>query len=449
MPVSIRDLIFTNDPNNRPETALPVIGGASSLTVYQQIHNEVLSPTALTIEFASGSPQTITRDAIGVTSTDGLILINNTAAAAAAQQWSPRLRFTGRGWKTNATAASQTVDWIIETVPVEGAANPTVDLTFSSQVNAGGYTSRMRLISTGEMALTGPLTVTGTGANTMAGIVNVTVADTSALAVGRTGAWALQVDTNTASSVTGLKVTAAALTNGLALAVIGGTNENLTLDAQGSGTITFNGTATGAVIFGQNIQMNQAASTIRPGATSFALRNNADNADNLLVTDAGVVTARSTLTATSGLVMNAGSISLKQSGNINGVWMNSDTASFNSDVMRLSSRMASGTGFNLLAVMNAADANGFGTVVVSIRGDGLITCAGLSITDAKDVALGTTTGTKIGTATTQKLGLYNATPIVQGAAVADASGGATIDAEARTAINTLLTRVRLLGVIAT
>jgi len=283
----------------------------------------------------------------------------------------------------------------------------------------------------------------------MAGIVNVTVADTSALAVGRTGAWALQVDTNTASSVTGLKVTAAALTNGLALAVIGGTNENLTLDAQGSGTITFNGTATGAVIFGQNIQMNQAASTIRPGATSFALRNNADNADNLLVTDAGVVTARSTLTATSGLVMNAGSISLKQSGNINGVWMNSDTASFNSDVMRLSSRMASGTGFNLLAVMNAADANGFGTVVVSIRGDGLITCAGLSITDAKDVALGTTTGTKIGTATTQKLGLYNATPIVQGAAVADASGGATIDAEARTAINTLLTRVRLLGVIAT
>src|SRR3990167_9948453 len=128
MPVSIRDLIFTNDPNNRPETALPVIGGASSLTVYQQIHNEVLSPTALTIEFASGSAQTITRDAIGVTSTDGLILINNTAAAAGAQQWSPRLRLTGQGWKTNANAASQTVDWIVETVPGQGAAAPTADL---------------------------------------------------------------------------------------------------------------------------------------------------------------------------------------------------------------------------------------------------------------------------------------------------------------------------------
>lgn len=37
----------------------------------------------------------------------------------------------------------------------------------------------------------------------------------------------------------------------------------------------------------------------------------------------------------------------------------------------------------------------------------------------------------------------------QGAAVADASGGATIDAEARTAINTLLARLRTHGLIAT
>jgi hypothetical protein len=35
------------------------------------------------------------------------------------------------------------------------------------------------------------------------------------------------------------------------------------------------------------------------------------------------------------------------------------------------------------------------------------------ITDAKNVVLGTTTGTKLGTATTQKLGFFNATPVVQ------------------------------------
>ena len=39
--------------------------------------------------------------------------------------------------------------------------------------------------------------------------------------------------------------------------------------------------------------------------------------------------------------------------------------------------------------------------------------------------------------------------IGQGAAVADASGGATVDTEARTAINDLLTELRSLGVIAT
>lgn len=42
------------------------------------------------------------------------------------------------------------------------------------------------------------------------------------------------------------------------------------------------------------------------------------------------------------------------------------------------------------------------------------TCAGhLTMGDAKNVILNTTTGTKIGTAATQKLGFWNATPIVQ------------------------------------
>ncbi len=39
--------------------------------------------------------------------------------------------------------------------------------------------------------------------------------------------------------------------------------------------------------------------------------------------------------------------------------------------------------------------------------------------------------------------------ITAGAAVADASGGATVDAEARTAINTLLARLRAQGIILT
>ena len=73
----------------------------------------------------------------------------------------------------------------------------------------------------------------------------------------------------------------------------------------------------------------------------------------------------------------------------------------------------------------------------------------ITFADAVNIVLGTITGTKIGTATTQKLGFYNAVPVAQQAGVADAVGGVTIDAEARTAINTLISRIETLGLIAT
>lgn len=45
-------------------------------------------------------------------------------------------------------------------------------------------------------------------------------------------------------------------------------------------------------------------------------------------------------------------------------------------------------------------------------------------------------------------GMGGATPIGRGAAIADAAGGATVDAEARTALNALLAQLRLFGFIA-
>ena len=47
------------------------------------------------------------------------------------------------------------------------------------------------------------------------------------------------------------------------------------------------------------------------------------------------------------------------------------------------------------------------------------------------------------------VGFFNAATSSQPTAVPDASGGATIDAEARTALNDLLARLRTLGIIAT
>ena len=68
--------------------------------------------------------------------------------------------------------------------------------------------------------------------------------------------------------------------------------------------------------------------------------------------------------------------------------------------------------------------------------------------DALDFVFGSTTGTKIGTATTQKIGFYNATPVVQPTNVTNPTGGATIDSEARTAIDAILTRLETLGLFA-
>ena len=69
----------------------------------------------------------------------------------------------------------------------------------------------------------------------------------------------------------------------------------------------------------------------------------------------------------------------------------------------------------------------------------------ITIADALNIAVGTTTGTKIGTGTTQKIGFFDATPVVQQTAVADATDAASVI----TQLNALLTRVRNLGLIAT
>jgi hypothetical protein len=73
------------------------------------------------------------------------------------------------------------------------------------------------------------------------------------------------------------------------------------------------------------------------------------------------------------------------------------------------------------------------------------TLSGVTIADATNIILNTTTGTKIGTATSQKIGFFDKTPVVQPTAVADA----TTAVDVITRFNELLTRMRNLGLIAT
>lgn len=93
--------------------------------------------------------QQIELDGLGTTQTDGLVLTNKTAAAAGAQQVSPSLILEGQGWKTNATAASQSVRFREYILPVQGTAAPTARLYWGLSINGGAYTDLMSLQSNG------------------------------------------------------------------------------------------------------------------------------------------------------------------------------------------------------------------------------------------------------------------------------------------------------------
>jgi hypothetical protein len=94
---------------------------------------------------------TITQLPAANTSADGLALVNTTAATSGNQQFSPRLRLTGQGWKTASTAASETVDWIIENQPAPGSTAPGTNLVFSWQSNGVGYGAAFEMESTGAV----------------------------------------------------------------------------------------------------------------------------------------------------------------------------------------------------------------------------------------------------------------------------------------------------------
>lgn len=131
----------------------PAWSGTPSLTSLA-LNGATIGANALAVTGAAAFSAAVTdTQSIGAASTDGYVLANTTAAAAGAQQWSPRVRWTGQGWKTTATAASQAVDWIAEVQPVQGAANPTSLLAFSYQIAGGGYSLGMSLSSANQLSL--------------------------------------------------------------------------------------------------------------------------------------------------------------------------------------------------------------------------------------------------------------------------------------------------------
>lgn len=62
----------------------------------------------------------------------------------------------------------------------------------------------------------------------------------------------------------------------------------------------------------------------------------------------------------------------------------------------------------------------------------------IQIVGGRSIILDVKHGTRIGTSTTQKLAFFNGSPVARQAAIGQPSGGATVDAPARAAINSLI-----------
>ena len=73
---------------------------------------------------------------------------------------------------------------------------------------------------------------------------------------------------------------------------------------------------------------------------------------------------------------------------------------------------------------------------------------GIFFKDGTVISSGGTIGMKIGSSTTEKIGFFGETPVDQPATVSDPAGGATVDSQARTAINSIIDRLQELGLIA-
>ena len=105
----------------------------------------------------------ITANALGTTQifTKGLELRNWTAAAAGAQQLSPALRFASNGWKTNATAESELVEYWLDVLPVQGTTAPTSQFRLNSRINGGTPTIPFKVDNGGTVTTTGNMTIGG------------------------------------------------------------------------------------------------------------------------------------------------------------------------------------------------------------------------------------------------------------------------------------------------
>lgn len=82
-----------------------------------------------------------------------------------------------------------------------------------------------------------------------------------------------------------------------------------------------------------------------------------------------------------------------------------------------------------------------------IKSDRFVFSRLLQLMDGRNLQTGRSTGSKIGLSANEKVSVYGVSPVIQGATINDPSGGATVDTEARNAIDSLINRLQDFGII--
>ncbi len=111
---------------------------------------------------------------------------------------------------------------------------------------------------------------------------------------------------------------------------------------------------------------------------------------------------------------------------------------------RVATYNAGTSAFSMLVTNSGGTAGTYSTWSIQFDTSALFIDKTSNLNLRADVVLDYHTGTKIGTAATQKLGFWNTTPVVQPAAVADATDAPSTQAR----LNDLLARLRAAGIIA-
>lgn len=91
---------------------------------------------------------------------DAFKATNTTTASSGNQMYGGYYHSIGQGWKTTATAASQSVDARWGTVPVQGAAAPTGNFNIDFSIAGGAFVNALTINSGGALSLQGALTTT-------------------------------------------------------------------------------------------------------------------------------------------------------------------------------------------------------------------------------------------------------------------------------------------------